>query len=106
MDDIVQILNEINIPFAYSHFAEGESPFPPFICYRIPDTNNFSADGVAYCKFNLINIELYTDKKDIALEQRIEDIFFNRNIFYNKSETWISSEKLYEILYTFELKGE
>ena len=33
MDKIVRILEEIELPFAYDHFAEGESPEPPFICY-------------------------------------------------------------------------
>ena len=28
------------------------------------------------------------------------------SIFYNKSETWIESESLYEVLYTFEMEGE
>ena len=27
------------------HFAEGESPDPPFICYLFPVSDNFSADG-------------------------------------------------------------
>ena len=27
------------------HFAEGESPDPPFICYLLPGSDNFSADG-------------------------------------------------------------
>ena len=32
MDDLVKLLEETGIPFAYDHFAEGESPDPPFIC--------------------------------------------------------------------------
>ena len=28
----------------------------------------------------------------------------NHSIFYNKSEVWIESEKLYEVLYTFEME--
>lgn len=30
------------------HFAEGESPDPPFICYLLPGSDNFSADGRVY----------------------------------------------------------
>ena len=26
-------------------------------------------------------------------------------VFYNKTETWIASEKLYEVLYSFEMEG-
>ena len=63
MDDLVRLLEETGIPFAYDHFAEGESPDPPFICYLLPQSNNFSADGKVYLKVSSVNIELYTDSK-------------------------------------------
>ena len=99
----MQILSETQIPFAYHHFAEGESPEPPFICYLLPGSNNFSADGKVYYKINEVHIELYTDLKDLAVEQQLEDVLDEHGIFYNKSETWIEREKLYEVLYTFYL---
>lgn len=102
MEELLQILNETQIPFAYHHFAEGESPEPPFICYLLPGSNNFSADGKVYYKINEVHIELYTDLKDLAVEQQLEDVLDGHGIFYNKSETWIESERLYEVLYTFE----
>ena len=102
MEELLQILNETQIPYAYHHFAEGESPEPPFICYLLPGSNNFSADGKVYYKINEVHIELYTDLKDLAVEQQLEDVLDEHGIFYNKSETWIESEKLYEVLYTFE----
>ena len=104
MDKIINMLEEIGIPFAYSHFAEGESPEPPFVCYLLPRSNNFSADGCVYHKLNVVYFEVYTDKKDRTLENRVEDVFDKNNIFYNKSEVWINSEKLYEAIYSFELE--
>lgn len=103
MEELLQILSETQIPFAYHHFAEGESPEPPFICYLLPGSNNFSADGKVYYKINEVHIELYTDLKDLAVEQQLEDVLDEHGIFYNKSETWIESEKLYEVFYTFYL---
>ena len=103
MEELLQILNATQIPFSYHHFAEGESPEPPFICYLLPESNNFSADGKVYYKINEVHIELYTDLKDLAVEQQLEDVLDEHGIFYNKSETWIESEKLYEVLYTFYL---
>lgn len=35
MDELVKIIEEMGIPFAYDHFAEGESPDPPFLCYLL-----------------------------------------------------------------------
>lgn len=103
MEELVAIIQEMKIPFAYDHFAEGESPEPPFICYLIPGSNNFAADGMVYFKLNEVRIEMYTDFKDIALESRVEDVLDRHGIFYNKSETWIQSEKLYEVMYVFEM---
>lgn len=102
MDELINILKETEIPFAYDHFAEGESPQPPFICYLLPGSNNFSADGRVYFKANEVHIELYTDFKDLTVEQKLEAVLDEHGIFYNKSETWIESEKLYEVLYIFE----
>ena len=104
MDEIIRIFKESGIPFAYDHFAEGESPDPPFICYLLPESDNFSADGKVYLKVSVANIELYTDEKSPATEQMLEDILDAHEIFYEKSEIWIESEKLYEVLYTFELE--
>lgn len=104
MEELLQILSETQIPFAYHHFAEGESLEPPFICYLLSGSNNFSADGKVYYKINEVHIELYTDLKDLAVEQQLEDVLDEHGIFYNKSETWIESEKLYEVLYTFEME--
>lgn len=104
MEQIVRMLDEINIPFAYDHFAEGESPDPPFICYLSPNSNNFAADGKVYYKINEIHIELYADYKDLSAEQKVEAVLDEHGIFYEKSETWIESEKLYEVLYSFEME--
>ena len=103
MEEMVQIIQEMQIPFAYDHFAEGESPDPPFICYLIPGSNNFAADGKVYFRINQVRIELYTDSKDLAVERKMEMVLDESGIFYNKSEVWIQSEKLYEVLYSFEV---
>lgn len=103
MTEFVEMLQEMKIPFAYDHFAEGESPEPPFICYLLPRSNNFAADGKVYYKVNEVRLEVYTDFKDLELESKVEAVLDGHEIFYNKSETWIPGEKLYEVLYSFEI---
>lgn len=105
MDRLLEILKACGIPFAYDHFAEGEAPSPPFICYLLPSSDNFSADGKVYYKKNQVRIELYTDTKNLETEKAVEDELDAFSVFYNKSETWIDSEKLYEVLYQFEMEG-
>ena len=101
-NEIVEMLEETNLPIAYDHFAEGESPDPPFICFLFPGSDNFSADGKVYLKIRNVNVELYTDLKDPELEERLETVLDRHGIFYQKSEVWLEEEKLYEVLYQFE----
>lgn len=106
MQDLTGLLAETGIPFAYDHFAQGESPSPPFITFLLPATNNYSADGKVYLKVDVVHIELYTDEKNPEKEALVESVLDAHEIFYDKTEVWIESEKLYEVLYSFERKAE
>ncbi len=98
--EIIEMMEEIGLPYAYDHFAEGESPKPPFICFLYPVAQNFGADNVVYYSCNDLDIELYTDEKNPSLEAEIEEILTEHELYYEKSEAWIDSEKLYEVLYS------
>ena len=102
MDKLLAIVQEIGYPNAYDHFAEGEAPELPYILYLVPESNNFAADNYAYFKVNEIHIVLYTDRQDLA--QKVEAVLDRHGIFYNRSETWIESEQLYEVLYYFDME--
>ena len=101
MDSLVRMIEELGLPFAYGHFAEGESPEPPFVCYLLPGSRNFAADGRVYYKGSEVRLDVYTDRKDLDLEARVEAVLDGHGVFYNKSEVWIGSERLYEVLYSF-----
>ena len=101
MDELVKIIEEMGIPFAYDHFVEGESPDPPFLCYLLPGSDNFAADGRVYYKMSEVRIELYTDFKDVSLEEKVTAVLDNHGIFYEQSEVWIEEEKLYEVAFEF-----
>ena len=101
MDELVKIIEEMGIPFAYDHFAEGESPAPPFLCYLLPGSDNFAADGRVYYKMSEVRIELYTDFKDVSLEEKVTAVLDSHGIFYEQSEVWIEEEKLYEVAFEF-----
>lgn len=102
-EEVMEMIGEMGFPFAYDHFAEGESPDPPFVVFLYPNSSNFSADGKVYFKANRLNVELYTDIKDVSMEEKVEAVLDSHGIFYEKSEVWIESEKLYEVLYEMEV---
>ena len=102
-NEIVAMLEEAGLPLAYDHFAEGESPNPPFLIFLLPSSDNFSADGRVYQKIDTLHIELYTDLKQPQLEASVEAVLDRHDIFYDKTEVWIPEERLYEVLYSTEV---
>ena len=97
--EVKAMVEEMGLPYAYDHFAEGESPDPPFICFLYPRAKNFGADNRVYHHFNRLAIEVYTDYKDPDTEAAIEEVLTEHELFYEKSEVWIETEKMYEVLY-------
>ena len=102
-EEIAEMMQEIGLPFAYHHFAEGESPNPPFLLFLSPGEHTFGADDLMYISFKKLDIELYTDEKSPEAEQRVEEILTQYGIFYTKNEIFIESERLYEVIYEMEV---
>ena len=44
-------------------------------------------------------------RKDLEAEAKVEAVLDAAEIFYNKSEVWIPSERLYEVLFSFMMEG-
>lgn len=95
--EINSLLKATGYPVAYSHFEEDVQT--PFITYLAGPSSNFFADNRVYQKGNVINIELYTDKKDLAAERELEELLDDNELPYETSETWIESEKLFQKIY-------
>lgn len=99
------VLDSTGLPVAYHSFkSEGlEVKQPPYIIYYLKNSDNIGADNKVYHKQNHYNVELYTNKKDINTEQKLEDAFDKASIFYDKTESYIEEEKMFEILYEIEI---
>ncbi len=98
--EVVAMLNQLGLPYAIHHFAEGESRAPPFICFLYTGAESFGADNIVYTLSPILEIEVYTDKKDPELEARLHRLLTDHELYYTKTEVWIASEKLYEVVYT------
>lgn len=100
--EIAQMIKSIGYPVAYHHFAEGQEPSKPYIVYLYPGSNNFSADGIVYQSVNQIDIELYTENKNLAAEKAVEAVLKEHGFFYEKTESYLETEKMFEVLYEME----
>lgn len=100
--EVCQMVKSTGFPTAYHHFEEGQEPEKPYVVYLYPGTNNFAADGIVYQAINELDIELYTEKKDIEAEKKVEAVLKEHGFFYEKTETYLTSEKMFEVLYEME----
>lgn len=99
-------LKDIGLPLAYSHFSDtpdNPHPNPPYLVYLFSYSNDLIADNVNYKEISNFQIELYTNKKDLASEKAVEDKLKEIELPYSKLETWIDTEQVYQILYEVQL---
>lgn len=105
--ELANLLTQIKIPVAYSHFKVTENkpmPNPPFAVYLEEDSINFGADNRVYKKFINYRIEVYTNDKNLELESRIENLLDDNKIYYETNELFIDKEKLLQRTYYITLK--
>lgn len=91
------LLKTTKLPVAYHHFVS--PPSPPYIVYLFSYNSNFGADNKVYEAEKNCQVELYAKIKDLASEALIEDLFNANDIYYEKTETFIESEGLFQVLY-------
>lgn len=95
-------LKTIGYPVAYDHFivdSTHPAPAPPYLVYLRAFDSNISSDYAVHGKFKNYLIELYTDKKDPAAEQKVEAVLNAIDPDYETTETFIESEGLYQVIY-------
>lgn len=99
--ELYKALKSIGLPIKYHHFTE--PPLPPYLVYLYSYSSDLVADNVNYVDIENFQIELYTVKKDLASEKLVQDKLKELELPYEKSEYWLESEKLYQILYEVQL---
>ena len=101
LEELNNILKGTGYPVAYSHFKQRQTL--PFITYLVEGTNNFFADDKVLLKVEQINIELYTSKKDLEAENKLENLLDKNNICYEVFEDFIAEEKVFKRTYEMEM---
>ena len=99
LTEIKEKLDTLDIPVAYLQFTKPQNL--PFAVYFEAGGTVEGADDYNLYRRKTIAIELYTAKKDVALERKLENLF--RDTELEKSvDTYLSDEKMFMVAYTFE----
>ena len=94
-----QRLKSTGYPVAYQAFRSYQNM--PYLCWQVAYSSNFAADGIVYRKIDHIQIELYTPRKNLAAESRVEAAL--APYFCEKTETYIESETARQVIYEIEV---
>lgn len=104
--EIATMIASIGLDYTYDSFPNNIAPTPPYIVFNYPQSNDFGADNKNYVSIDVLNLELYTSEKDFQTEAQVEAVLEQNGIFYEKTETYIRNENLYQITYVCEVITE
>lgn len=100
---VAAMVRSIGVPYAYYQFPDGTGQACPFICFFFSDSNDLAADDTNYQKIRTLNIELYTDNKDFTLEETVETVLNSNGLVYDRSESYLDSERMFMVVYTTDI---
>lgn len=101
LQELFQELKSIGYPVSYGFFAVPVSP--PYLIYQFAYSNDLVADNQNYVEVSNFQVELYTEIKDLVAEQKVQDKLKELRLPYTKIETYLESEKLYQVIYEIQL---
>lgn len=107
-EELATALVSTGLPVAYGEFInteENPAPGPPFITYQFAFDSDLKADNQNYAEIGNYQVELYTDRKDPVREKLVQDKLKELRLPYEKTETWIESERLRQVVYDIQLIG-
>ena len=104
--ELKTILEATGFPVAYSHFRKTENepfPQPPFIVYIVTYSSHMMADNKVHIPIENAQIELYTSKKDLDAEAKLEAVLNENEIPFQTTEAFIESEQIHQKIYEMRL---
>lgn len=106
IQELMKKINDLGLPVAYHQFIateENSPPTLPFVIYLEEDSDNIAADNGVYKKVVPYNIELYSAYRMWDIEARIEEALEDNKVFYQTSNLYIPSEKMFQRIYSITL---
>lgn len=100
--EIKNLIESIGLPYAYYEFEDNTNIAPPFVVFFYDYSDEY-ADNENYAEKVTLNVELYTDYKDIELEKTVEAVLRKAELTYTKESTRINSERMWQTAYTTEV---
>lgn len=101
--ELYKQLKNLQLPVQYYMFQEGQAPTLPYIIYYNPTEQHANADNSTHLVNKDVIIEVYSDFKDITLEEKMRELFHNNKLTYTFQETYLKDERMYMVAYQITL---
>lgn len=98
MEELLAVLEAPSLPVAYGKW-EVKPPEPPYVVYRYVSSADLMADGLNYHAIGDWQVELYAERKDSVAEAALEAALVTAGLPFQKFETYIEPERLYQVVY-------
>jgi len=96
-----QLLETLGLPVAITSFFKKTKP--PAIVILPTGTEGDGSDFATELYRCSYQVELYTNEKDFALEEKLEQLLCEHGIHFEKYETYIDEEAIYQCAYDFSM---
>lgn len=103
LTEIKTMLGQTELSTTYYSYPIGEVPALPYLVWYLPNSDNFAADDKVFQRIEALNIELYTKTKDFATEAIVESILEAWDMVWDKTESYLDDEHMYEVLYEMQI---
>ena len=100
LSEFVGLFEECGMPIAFDHFKTPQAL--PYMIYIVTDNEEMAADNKTFHYDPVLQLELYTEQKDMDKEATVEGII--SDFFYTKEEGYLDDEQMYMVAYRFVLQ--
>ena len=101
LDELCQAIASIGLPWANTDFERGDDISPPYIVLRKSGGITSGANDATWCHLVEYDIELYTQRRDYALESTVTNALDSAGIFYEDGGCWqIQDQGMVEAVFT------
>lgn len=101
-DEIYAALCETELPVVYNFWEADAVPELPFIIFSYPNNLDYIADNTNYVTIVTLEVELFTKRKNLAIEAAVEAIL-SKYWAYTKSSQWIDADDVQQTIYDMEV---
>ena len=101
LDELCQVIDSIGLPWANTDFERGDDVSPPYIVLKKTGGSVNGANDSAWCHLVEYDVELYTTRRDYALERTVTDALEGSGIFFDDGGFWgIPEQGMVEAVFT------